>query len=565
MAATGGSHGFVCTSGKIPSQYYPMYCHSSSSLLSLDRARLSVRLVSLVHASSLFLTVFVCRRRGRTGASSPFPELLIEPYNRVYITILGSAMVCTSFTIQDNLIFFDNDMNQTQKHAYPQDHVQCFSKDVSPPADAACAPAAYSFDFVKYLHSLRLLSESRPQGFMFPSDRSAAGSVATTRTIIPMAAGSAAYAIVGCAYDRKFGKAAMECRSCVSSVSAPSVQGKNLPVLPYVPSGHSSAVSVTTFSAVVTIAAGPATNAANGDTRLPTFGQAVIRSHAGASSISAHVVLKNGIPVLLQAPQWICAGLCYACWGRSVALRPLASMMVGAFVRWKLRERKMRESRRVVQCLNVRASKYCDFLLTIQPPPQMHYAVRFAMRFHGAKPVLSPVKVAFLRWKTRETEQLASDSGRTELSITCRAPPHSLQQLVGVPDCSPQSYTPFVPRAQDDNSLLDSSLVDSALVSQVLNGATCFVRGQYGTTIFATPLMVSNMLDAPLERLTSICELHRGSVAIDPSSKRSMPSSPSPARDFNSAIIKSKRQAYANMLFIPSVLEISDGGGHTAR
>ena len=47
-------------------------------------------------------------------------------------------------------------------------------------------------------------------------------------------------------------------------------------MLPYVPSGHSSAVSVTTFSAVVTIAAGPATNAANGDTRLPTFGQAVI-------------------------------------------------------------------------------------------------------------------------------------------------------------------------------------------------------------------------------------------------------------------------------------------------
>lgn len=149
-----------------------MYCHSSSSLLSLHRAQLSVRLVSLVHASSLFLTVFVCRRRGRTGASSPFPELLIEPYNRVYITILGSAMVCTSFTIQDNLIFFD--MNQTQKHAYPQDHVQFFSKDVGPPADAAGVPAAYSLDFVKYLHGLRLLSERRPQGFVFPSDRSAA-------------------------------------------------------------------------------------------------------------------------------------------------------------------------------------------------------------------------------------------------------------------------------------------------------------------------------------------------------------------------------------------------------
>ena len=30
------------------------------------------------------------------------------------------------------------------------------------------------------------------------------------------------------------------------------------------------------------------------------------------------------------------------------------------------------------------------------------------------------------------------------------------------------------------------------------------------------------MLDAPLERLTSICELHRGSVAIDPSSKHAV-------------------------------------------
>jgi hypothetical protein len=55
------------------------------------------------------------------------------------------------------------------------------------------------------------------------------------------------------------------------------------------PSDHSAAVPVSTVPVAtsVAIATGATANTADDGTRLPTFGQAVIQSHAGASSITA--------------------------------------------------------------------------------------------------------------------------------------------------------------------------------------------------------------------------------------------------------------------------------------